>query len=146
MNFIDSVILISLPHHSRDNGELVVMESGNIPFSIARVFTVLADNGAIRGNHAHRHCSQFLHCTTGVIEVLCDDGEQEKTYILDSSDQGLFIPPGIWAQQIYKKENSILTVLCNKKYDEEDYLRDYSKFIDFRKNNTLMIASRNPND
>ena len=41
----------------------------------------------------------------------------------------LLIPPGIWAQQTYTVENSILTVLCDRIYEAEDYIREYNIFI-----------------
>jgi hypothetical protein len=41
---------------------------------------------------------------------------------------GLIIPPGIWAQQTYLTENSVLTVLCDKLYQAADYIRDYEEF------------------
>jgi len=132
-NAINSVVLIDLPYFSRDDGDLVVMEPGVIPFSIARVFSVRADLDAIRGKHAHRQCIQFLTCTSGCVEVVCDDGTQTVTYVLESPSQGLLIPAGIWAQQTYKQENSVLTVLCDRGYEEEDYIRDYAEFSDYRK-------------
>jgi len=134
LNTINSIVLIGLPYFSRDDGDLVVMELGVIPFSIARVFSVRAELNAIRGNHAHRQCIQFLTCASGCVEVLCDDGSQAVTYVLESPRQGLLIPAGIWAQQTYKQENSVLTVLCDRGYEEEDYIRDYSEFSNYRKN------------
>lgn len=132
-NTINSIALIDLPYYSRDDGDLVVMEPGVIPFAIARVFSVRAEHNAIRGNHAHRQCIQFLTCASGRVEVLCDDGTQTATYVLESPSQGLLIPAGIWAQQTYKQEHSVLTVLCDRGYEEEDYIRDYSEFSDYRK-------------
>jgi dTDP-4-dehydrorhamnose 3,5-epimerase-like enzyme len=83
-----------------DNGDLVVIEGGvHVPFVIARLFVVRAHDGAIRGQHAHRECSQFLTCTSGTIEVLCDDGEQTAEFVLNEPNSGLLVPPKIWSQQ-----------------------------------------------
>lgn len=132
-HFIDSVLIIKLPHHFEDNGDLIVMERIiNIPFEIVRVFVVRASEGSIRGQHAHKACSQFLTCPSGTVEVLCDDGEQTSTFRLDHPNIGLLIPPGIWAQQTYLSKNSILTVICDHLYDATDYLRDYNEFKKFR--------------
>lgn len=134
MNSIDSVKLLKLPHHFEDNGDLVVMERlVNVPFEIARVFVVRAPEGAIRGQHAHKACAQFLTCPSGLIEVLCDDGENTVTYLLEHPNMGLLIPAGVWAQQTYVMPNSILTVLCDRLYEASDYLREYVEFIEFRK-------------
>jgi dTDP-4-dehydrorhamnose 3,5-epimerase-like enzyme len=132
--FVRAVDLVRLPHHFEDNGDLVVMEGMiNVPFSIARVFVVRAPTGAIRGQHAHRVCAQFLTCPSGAVEVICDDGEQSVTHLLDHPNIGLLVPPGIWAQQTYRDPHSALTVLCDQPYDAADYIRDYRDFKAYRK-------------
>jgi dTDP-4-dehydrorhamnose 3,5-epimerase-like enzyme len=132
--FIQDVKLIKLPHHFEDNGDLVVMEElKNVPFLIARVFVVRAPDGAIRGQHAHRACTQFLTCPREVIEVECDDGERQAKFTLDHPNTGLLIPPGIWSQQTYLGKGAALTVLCDRRYEAEDYIREYDKFLSFRR-------------
>jgi len=130
---LDTVKIINLPHYFEENGDLVVMEGlNNVPFAIARVFVVRAPDGAIRGQHAHRECSQFLTCPRGVVEVMCDDGIQTATYRLDHPNIGLLVPPGIWSQQTYQTDNAALTVLCDRPYEADDYIRQYSAYLDFR--------------
>ena len=130
------VKLIELPYLKENNGDLVVAEGEIIPFSIKRVFNVRQQKGDIRGRHAHRHCSQLLICTNGAVEVKCDNTRTTEVYILDKPNLGLFIPPGIWADQKYIKNNTILTVLCNRPYEEADYLRNYDDFKLFCKQNS----------
>lgn len=130
---ISAVHLTHLPHHFEDNGDLVVMEGLiNVPFAIARVFVVRAPDQAIRGQHAHRACAQFLTCPSGAVEVLCDDGKETSTHMLDHPNLGLLVPAGIWAQQTYFGPHAALTVLCDKPYDAADYIRDYNDFKAFR--------------
>ena len=129
------VKLIELPYHKENNGDLVVVEGEIIPFSIKRVFNVRAQKGNIRGRHAHRHCSQLLICTNGAVEVKCDDTRTTETYVLEKPNFGLFIPPGIWADQKYIENNTILTVLCDSLFEEEDYVRNYDDFMLFSKQN-----------
>lgn len=130
---ISSVRLTKLPHHFENNGDLVVMEGMNtVPFAIARVFVVRAPTGAVRGQHAHRVCAQFLTCPSGAVEVLCDDGRETVTFVLDHPNIGLLVPPSIWARQTYRDPNSALTVLCDQPYDAADYIRDYNAFKVFR--------------
>jgi len=130
---VSAVRLIELSCHSEGGGHLVVMEgSTHIPFCIARVFVVSAPAGTIRGRHAHKACSQFLICQTGSVEVLCTDGVDSATYALDRPDLGLLIPSGIWAQQTYLLDNSVLTVLCDQPYEAQDYIRDYAQFKVYR--------------
>jgi dTDP-4-dehydrorhamnose 3,5-epimerase-like enzyme len=132
-NFVSSLKLVLLPHYSEENGDLVVMENfKNIPFEIKRVFLVRAPQFSIRGQHAHIECSQFLTCSTGRILVTCDDGNNKINFVLDTPKMGLLIPPGIWAEQKYLTDNSILTVLCDSEYNQKDYIRDYEAFKKFR--------------
>ena len=129
---LDTIKIINLPHHFEENGDLIVMENNkNVPFEILRVFVVRAPKDSIRGQHAHIKCTQLLTCPNGQIDVECDDGVNKLNFILNHPNIGLLIPPGIWAQQTYTKENSILTVLCDRLYEAEDYIREYSEFINF---------------
>jgi hypothetical protein len=130
---VSSLKVVKIPHFFEDNGDLVVIESGvNIPFVIARVFVVRAPDGAMRGQHAHRECSQFLTCPMGTVEVLCDDGEQTAHFVLNHPNVGLLVPRGIWSQQTYRGPQAALTVLCDRRYEVDDYIRDYKRFQEFR--------------
>ncbi len=138
MNFyphttISSVYLVKLPHHFEDNGDLVVMEGlVNVPFTIARVFVVRAPEGAVRGQHAHKACAQFLICPRGAVEIDCSDGSQSAEFYLNHPNIGLYIPPGIWAEQRYKTKDAALTVLCDRIYEPEDYIREFPVYLVYR--------------
>jgi len=130
---INAVKLIKLPYDFSDNGDLVVMEGlTHVPFTIARVFVVRGLAGAVRGQHAHKACTQFITCPYGKVEVRCDDGREEASFILDRPEVGLFIPPEIWAQQTYLIDNSVLTVLCDRTYDKQDYVRSYQDYKTYK--------------
>jgi len=130
---IDEVKKIDFPCHVDGDGELVVMEGQtNLPFAIARVFVVRAPEGAFRGQHAHRLCSQLLTCPNGLVEVECTDGEHSSSFILDHPNVGLLVPPSIWSKQLYSEPGTALTVLCDRPYEAEDYIRDYQEFLEYR--------------
>ena len=133
---IQSVKLLELPFFKESDSTLVVVEgqSDFFPFSIMRMFNVHSEVNVIRGKHAHRRCSQLLICANGAIEVQCDDTIKTRKYLLNNVNCGLLIPPGIWAEQKYLKENSVLTVLCDLPFDEDDYIRDYNEFIKYVNN------------
>ncbi len=130
---LEDVKLNQVPSHINSKGRLTVFENlKSVPFQSVRVFVVNADEGQTRGRHAHKLGTQLLVCTSGEIEVVCSDGKNERAFVLNSPDQTLLIPAGIWAHQIYKKTNSVLTVFCDRGYDETDYLRDWNQFKIFR--------------
>jgi dTDP-4-dehydrorhamnose 3,5-epimerase-like enzyme len=123
---------IIFPKYKDTNGSLYVYESGkHLPFTVNRIFTVIAGIGCIRGEHAHRHCSQILVCISGKIEVICDTGLVKTSHILADAGNGLLIPPGIWAKQIYLTQDAVLMVMCDLVYSEADYIRNYDKFKKF---------------
>jgi dTDP-4-dehydrorhamnose 3,5-epimerase-like enzyme len=135
MNELADARLIKLPKHMDANGDgvLVVAEVSDVPFDIQRMFTIAAADGATRGRHAHRLCSQLMLCVTGRVDVMCDDGNGRQTFSLDSPEKALLVPSGLWAEIRFKQNESVLTVLCDRVYEEADYIRDYAEFLTFRK-------------
>tara|TARA_B100000795_G_scaffold178503_1_gene135019 strand:+ start:57235 stop:57645 length:411 start_codon:yes stop_codon:yes gene_type:complete len=128
--------LIELPLYEDNRGSLVVIEGEDIiPFSIKRVFIVNANVGEIRGEHAHKKCNQFMVCASGKIEVICSDGVTDIKYLLDSPSHGLHVPPGIWAKEQYLTNDAVLTVLCDRHYEKDDYINDYEEFLKFQRGN-----------
>jgi dTDP-4-dehydrorhamnose 3,5-epimerase-like enzyme len=120
---------IEFPSSTRADGDLYVMQAGaEVPFELIRVFVVRAEAGATRGQHAHRRCSQLLVCVSGVVDVTCEDGAGTAHFVLDTPKRGLLVPPTIWAEQQYSQPHSTLMVLCDRPYEAEDYIRDYSEF------------------
>jgi dTDP-4-dehydrorhamnose 3,5-epimerase-like enzyme len=134
---MESVKLLEFPIFEEDSGELVVFEESiaAIPFSIKRIFNVRSEKDSVRGKHAHRLCSQILICSNGSIQVTCDDSTNKEIYILDKPNYGLLVSPGIWAEQKYLKQNTSMTVICDRLYEAEDYISDYADFRIFA--NTL---------
>ena len=128
------VEIIELQTIPDDTGELMIMESGDgLSMSIERVFVVSATKDTRRGCHAHKECTQILICLSGACTVLCDDGENRKSFELKKTNQGLFLPPTIWAEQYFTEDQTNLLVLCDHFYDENDYIRDYEVFKNYRK-------------
>ena len=45
----------------------------------------------------------------------------------------------IWAQQTYGDPNTVLLVLCDEKYQESDYLRNFEEFSNAVSSSDLSI-------
>jgi len=134
LRHVDAVRPLDLPRHARADGAVVVAETGAaMPFAATRMFTVTAPLGAERGQHAHKLCSQFMWCVHGAVDVICDDGASKRTFALNRDNHALLVPPTIWGTILYREANSVLAVLCDRLYEAEDYIRDYSEFIAMRK-------------
>jgi UDP-2-acetamido-3-amino-2,3-dideoxy-glucuronate N-acetyltransferase len=105
----------------------------NIPFEIKRYFLVFqVSSEQIRGEHAHRTLQQFLICVHGHCHVVADDGENRQEFVLDSPGLGLYLPPMIWASQYKYSKDAVLLALVSDLYDPDDYIRDYSEFLQLR--------------
>jgi dTDP-4-dehydrorhamnose 3,5-epimerase-like enzyme len=125
--------IINLPRHVRADGEVVVAEAAaQVPFRIERMFALAAPAGAQRGHHAHRRCSQFMICVNGAVEVICEDGGKQTGFLLDRRDLALLVPPGVWNTVEFRKEGSVMVVLCDRIYEADDYIHDYAEFLSFR--------------
>ncbi|MFN0029665.1 MAG: WxcM-like domain-containing protein [Acidimicrobiales bacterium] len=127
---VGEVRLIEFPSFTDLRGDLAVMEfQGDFPFVPLRQFIVSGvTSGHVRGEHAHRRCSQFLTCVSGSMEVLVDDGWRRARVRLDRPSVGLLVPPGVWAAQFNFTSDAVLVVLASRPYEAEDYIRDYSDY------------------
>lgn len=128
---LDAVKFIQFPEIKGNGSALTVYDSSScVPFTIKRVFSIYSKNYQSRGEHAHKECQQLLICTSGKIKITCKNKTDSCVHVLASANQGILIPPMIWASQDYLEENTILTVLCSHSYDENDYIRDYKTFLE----------------
>lgn len=112
-------------------GNITVCENDrNIPFNVKRIFYLYdIPGGEDRGAHAHIECHQFLVAASGSFEVELNDGGNIRTIVLNQPNFGLHIPPGIWAAEKRFSSGAVCLVLASHKYDENDYIREYSDFL-----------------
>lgn len=127
-------VVIELPRIKNRAGNISIVEGlKSLPFEPRRVFYLYdIPAGEARGAHAHKGCHQFLIAASGSFEVSLDDGINKKTVTLNRPFYGLYIPPGIWAHELNFSSGAICLVLTSDKYNEGDYLRDYSGFLKYK--------------
>ncbi len=115
------------------NGTLTVYPASTpagVPFPIARVFTLSGvAPGGVRGNHAHRRCSQLVVCLSGRTMVAVTNGRNSEEIVLASASDGLLVPPGLWLTMTMDGPATLVAVFCDQPYDEADYLRDWNEFL-----------------
>lgn len=133
LSSLSDVTLIPVQRITDKRGLLTVVSSKMIPFQIERIFSISSKN-TIRGNHAHKDCTQFIVCLSGSLDVFVDDGSIDQKYTLTSSSEGILIPPGIWAYQEYSTLDTMINVYCDEDYSESDYIRNYEDFKSYRQN------------
>ena len=111
-------------------------QNKNIPFEIKRVYYIFdTKDGVRRGFHAHKNLEQVLVCVNGSCEILLDDGKEKSIIKLENRNEGLFIEKMVWREMFNFSADCVLMVLASDYYYEEDYIRDYQKFLNLIKKN-----------
>lgn len=121
-------------HHSERKGNLSVVRNGmTVPFEVKRVYYLYdVPGGESRGGHAHKNLRQLIIAASGSFNVTLDDGNVKRTFSLNRPYQGLYVVPGIWRTLDDFSSGAVCMVLASMEYSEEDYIRDYEEYIDFR--------------
>ena len=131
----DCTIIEMDKHHSEKGNLTVVENSKTIPFDVKRVYYLYdIPGGKSRGAHAHKELKQLVIAASGSFDVVLDDGNVKRTITLNRPYQGLLIVPGIWRELINFSSGAVCLVLASHKYDEKDYIRDYSNFLKYKQN------------
>jgi dTDP-4-dehydrorhamnose 3,5-epimerase-like enzyme len=127
---LENVRIIELPKIFDERGNLSFIEGGNhIPFKIKRTYMIYdVPGGETRGGHAFMESNEFIVALSGSFDIVINDGIEKRTYSLNRSYYGLYIPKLNWRSLENFSTNSLCMVLASEKYNKEDYLRDYDEF------------------
>ena len=120
----DPTPLLRRPEFIDSSGMLVVTSEANDPFRVERTFLIRPNGGQVRGDHAHRSCSQFFIAVSGSFLIRLQVGRRVRELTLDGPDQGLLVRPMVWASETATSENSLLLVLCDEVFHPDEYIRD----------------------
>ncbi|MFG6367046.1 MAG: FdtA/QdtA family cupin domain-containing protein [Lachnospiraceae bacterium] len=129
---IEQCRLIEFPQKGDDRGHLVIVEGNqDIPFEIKRVFYIYgSDKEVIRGKHANYNTEFVLINVAGTSKVKVDDGINQKIFRLDRPHIGIYLPKMVWKDMYDFSHDSVLLVLASEHYDENEYIRSYSKYLE----------------
>lgn len=128
--------VIDLQTILRKEGRLSVVE--NLPFEIKRAYYIydIPDN-AIRGNHAHKKLYQLIVTIHGNFTVRIKDGKKVAEFQLSDPSRGLLVPPGLWRELVRFNNNAVCLVFASENYNEDDYIRDYKKYLKYKNGNSI---------
>lgn len=123
--------IIQLPKFLDARGNLSFVENfTQIPFEIKRAYWLYdIPGGECRGGHAYRDNEEFIIALSGAFDVIVDDGKEKRTYTLNRSYYGLYIPKGMWREMENFSSNAFALELGSTAYNELDYVRDYDEFL-----------------
>lgn len=128
---LNHAAIISLHKIVDDRGNLSFFEElKHIPFKIARTYWIYdVPGGEARGGHAFREQQELIIALSGSFDVVVDDGQDKKTFFLNRSYFGLYIPATLWREMGNFSTNSLALVVSSTTYSEFDYIRNYSDFL-----------------
>ena len=122
---------IKFKSYSKISGTLVPFSiKKNIPFIVKRIFLIYGNKNFVRGDHAHKKCSQLLVPVSGKIEIVCENKKSKFKKILNYRlKEGHLIKPKTWCKIKFLTNNSILMVFCDQEYKFSDYIERYKDFL-----------------
>jgi hypothetical protein len=128
--------IITLPRFEDPRGNLTFIEQmQHIPFEIKRVYWIYdVPGGEIRGGHAFKVQHEFVIALSGSFDVVINERGIEQRYHLNRSYFGLYVPPGQWRYMDNFSTNSVALVLSSTLYQEEDYIRDFKTYQEYKNN------------
>lgn len=133
---INDCRIIELPKFFDPRGNLSFAENyKQIPFEIKRTYWLYDVPGGIsRGGHAEINNEELIIAMSGSFDIFVDDGREQKTFTLNRSYYGLYIPKGLWREIKEFSTNSLALEFGSIPYDVNDYIRNYDDFKEYAKN------------
>ena len=127
--------IIELPKFLDARGNLSFAENfKQIPFEIKRTYWLYDVPGGVgRGGHAEINNEELIISLSGSFEIMVDDGKEQKTFTLNRSYYGLYIPKGVWREIKEFSTNALALEFGSIPYDVNDYIRNYDAFLAFSK-------------
>lgn len=114
-------------------GELSFFEGTHeTPFQIKRIYYISkVPEGIRRGFHAHKELKQLLFCPYGRIQLILENESGREEIELSDPSIGILIDKCTWREMLWLQKDSVLCVAASDFYNAEDYIRDYSAFIEY---------------
>lgn len=116
--------VIELPRYLDPRGNLAVIEElCDIPFKIERCHWIYdVPGGGGREGHAYHRNSELIVALSGSFDVLVTDADGTRSYTLNRTYLGLYLPPMTWRELTNFSTNAVVLVLSSTPYDESDYI------------------------
>lgn len=122
--------IIELPKFLDARGNLSFAENfTQIPFEIKRTYWLYdVPGGENRGGHAEINNEELIVALSGAFDIVVDDGKEKKTFTLNRSYYGLYLPKGLWREIKNFSTNAVALEFGSIPYDANDYIRNYEAF------------------
>lgn len=126
---------IELPKIEDPRGNLSVLERDIVPFAIKRVYFLYdVPSGAERGGHAHKEQEECIIAVSGSFDVVLKNSLEERVFTLNKPNEGLYVAKNTWRELRNFSSGAVCLVVSSGEFDESDYIRNYSEFLDYLAN------------
>lgn len=127
--------LVQFQKNHSDKGNITAINNSiELPFDIKRVYYLYdIPGGEARGGHAHKELKQLIIAASGSFDLTIDDGITKRTFQLNRPNVGVLMPAGLWRELHNFSSGSICLVLASETYSEDDYIRNYEIFKQYKK-------------
>ena len=126
---------IKIKSFKKNSGLLIPLNfNRNFPISVKRVFFIYGKLNMYRGDHAHKKCAQIFFPISGKIELILEQKKKKKIIISSGKAEAIVVPKMVWCRLKFLKKNSIVAVICDRKYEFDDYIEKYENFKRLIKN------------
>jgi dTDP-4-dehydrorhamnose 3,5-epimerase-like enzyme len=131
---VREVRMVEIPAHpaGAGKGTLSVIENTELPFRVDRVFTVTGlSAGAVRAQHANAIVYEAISCVHGAISIWTHNGTAERTWVLNTPQQVLEVPPGTWLVLRALEDETAYMVLADHTFAvaRQHYITDFNRFL-----------------
>ena len=122
--------IIKLKSFKKKGGLLFALDfQKTFPFKIKRIFYIYGRKNLIRGDHAHKKCKQIFIPISGTIELRIKNHKRKKKIILSKKNIAVMVHNLTWCSLKFKNNKSIVMVVCDRKYEYNDYIEKYSDLL-----------------
>tara|TARA_Y100000758_G_scaffold282808_1_gene231218 strand:+ start:344 stop:748 length:405 start_codon:yes stop_codon:yes gene_type:complete len=127
---MNEVEIIKLKSFTKKSGTLVPINfNDKFPIKVKRIFYIFGKKNKYRGDHAHKKCKQLFIPVSGNIALIMKKNDKKKTIVLNSKNNRAFLVPNlIWCRLKFLTKNAIVLVVCDRKYEFNDYIGNYTNF------------------
>ena len=115
-----------------ETGELGVAEiQKEFDFLIKRIFFLrrIGQND-VRGFHSHGDLKQLIICLSGSFIIKLDQGIKKTEIKMTANNNCLYLDGKVWREMHSFSNDSLVLVLCDREYENDDVIRDYDKFLE----------------
>ena len=118
-----------------DFGALGAIDFSLLPFTPQRIYWLTdTKSGQTRGRHAHKNLSQCIFVMQGECDLRVQNSSTVTVLHLTVNSNLIYLKPGMWRELYNFSEGTVVCVLADAKYDEEDYIRNFDEYIAWVRN------------